>query len=83
MRKLIILFIIIFAAASAAFSQETSKNVTPQSNTQKAFEKLKTLSGSWEGTVMGVPDQLYNSPHIQWHRYSARGYYDERSHARP
>jgi hypothetical protein len=55
MRKLIILFIIIFAATAAAFSQETSKNVTPQSNAQKAFEKLKTLSGSWQGTIMGVP----------------------------
>src|SRR3954468_9344641 len=55
MRKLIILFIIIFAGASAAFSQETSKNVTPQSDAQKAFEKLKTLPGSWQGTIMGVP----------------------------
>jgi hypothetical protein len=55
MRKLIILFIIIFAAATAAFSQEKSKNITPPSNAQKAFEKLKTLSGSWEGTIMGVP----------------------------
>jgi hypothetical protein len=55
MRKLIILFIIIFTAAAAAFSQQTSKNVTPQSNAQKAFEKLKTLSGSWQGTIMGVP----------------------------
>lgn len=55
MRKLIILFIIIFSAASAAFSQETSKIITPQSDAQKAFEKLKTLSGSWEGTIMGVP----------------------------
>ncbi len=55
MRKLCILFIIIFAAATAAFSQETSKNVTAQSNAQRAFEKLKTLSGSWQGTIMGVP----------------------------
>ena len=55
MRKLIILFLIIFAAAAAAFSQETSKNVTPQSDAQKAFEKLKTLSGSWQGTIMKIP----------------------------
>ena len=53
MRKLTILFIIILAAA--AFSQETPKNVTPQSDAQKAFEKLKTLSGSWQGTVMNIP----------------------------
>lgn len=55
MRKLTILFMIIFAAAAAAFSQETPKNVTAQSDAQKAFEKLKTLSGSWQGTVMNIP----------------------------
>jgi hypothetical protein len=55
MRKLVILFIIIFAAASAALSQEAPKNVLPQSNAQKAFEQLKTLSGSWQGTIMGIP----------------------------
>src|SRR6185295_2033360 len=32
-------------------SQETPQNVTPQS----AFEKLKTLSGSWQGTIMDIP----------------------------
>lgn len=55
MRKFIVLFIIIFAAATVALSQETSKNVTPQSEAQKAFEKLKTLSGSWQGTIMKIP----------------------------
>ncbi len=56
MRKLTILFIIVFAAAvAAAFSQETPKNITPHSDAQKAFEKLKTLSGSWQGTVMNIP----------------------------
>lgn len=55
MRKFLILFIIIFAASTIAFSQETSKNITPQSDAQKAFEKLKTLSGSWQGTIMKIP----------------------------
>ena len=55
MRKFIILFIITIAMASAAFSQETSKNVAPQSDAKKAFERLKTLSGSWHGTVMNIP----------------------------
>jgi hypothetical protein len=53
MRKLTILFLIIFAAAAAAFAQE--KNVASQSDAQKAFEKLKTLSGSWQGAIMGIP----------------------------
>jgi hypothetical protein len=55
MRKFIILLVIICAAATAAFSQETSKNVNPPSKAQKAFENLKALSGSWEGTIMGIP----------------------------
>jgi hypothetical protein len=55
MRKFIIQFIIIFAAATVAFSQEKSKNVTPESDAKKAFEKLKILSGSWQGTIMKIP----------------------------
>lgn len=55
MRKLKILFIIIFATAATAFSQETSKKVTPQTDAKKAFEKLKTLSGSWQGKIMDIP----------------------------
>ncbi len=55
MRKLTILFIIIFAAAAAAFSQEAPKIVTPQSDAKTAFATLKTLSGSWQGTVMTIP----------------------------
>ncbi len=54
MRKLTILFIL-FAAAAVVFSQETPKTISPQSDAQKAFEKLKTLSGSWQGTVMNIP----------------------------
>ena len=54
MRKLAILFII-FAAAAAAFSQEPAKPAAPQSDAKKAFEKLKTLSGSWQGVIMNIP----------------------------
>lgn len=53
MRKLAILFIIIAATTSTAFSQETKK--APQSDAQIAFAKLKALSGSWQGSIMGVP----------------------------
>ena len=55
MRKFTILFIIIFAVAATAFSQETPKIVTPQSDAKTAFAALKTLSGSWQGTVMTIP----------------------------
>jgi hypothetical protein len=30
-------------------------NPAPQSDAQKAFEKMKTLAGSWQGAVMGIP----------------------------
>jgi hypothetical protein len=55
MRKFTILFVIIFAAAAAGFSQEASKSVTQKSDAQKAFEKLKSLAGSWQGSIMGIP----------------------------
>ena len=58
MRKLALLIILV-ATAAVAFSQQMQmpppKTSVPQSAAQKAFEKLKTLAGSWEGTVMGIP----------------------------
>jgi hypothetical protein len=55
MRKLAILFTTVAAFAAAAFSQETTKNVVAPTDAQKAFEKLNSLSGSWQGTIMGIP----------------------------
>jgi hypothetical protein len=54
MRKIAILFIL-FAAAAVAVAQETPKAVSPQSDAKKAFEKLKILSGTWQGTIMNIP----------------------------
>ena len=54
MRKLAILIIIV-ATATVALSQEPSKTAKPQSEAKKALEKLKTLSGSWQGTIMDIP----------------------------
>ncbi len=36
----------------------TSHPAAPQSDAQKAFEKLKTLAGSWQGTFMGMTFNL-------------------------
>lgn len=30
-------------------------NVAAQSDAKKAFEKMKTLAGTWQGTIMGIP----------------------------
>jgi hypothetical protein len=53
MRKLTILFIIL-TATGAVFAQGTQKTADPQSDAKKAFEKLKTASGSWQGSIMGI-----------------------------
>ena len=54
MRKLTLLIILV-ATAAVALPQQMPKASGPQSDAQKAFEKMKTLTGSWEGTVMGIP----------------------------
>lgn len=56
MRKLIVSFVITLAAATAAFSEETSPTAAPLSDAQKAFDQLKSaLVGPWHGSVMGIP----------------------------
>lgn len=42
---------------TAVAQSPVSKPTTPatQSDAQKAFEKMKTLAGSWQGTIMGIP----------------------------
>ena len=54
MRKLAIL-ICLFATAAVALPQEPTKQVSAQSDAKKALEKMKTLAGSWQGTVMNIP----------------------------
>ncbi len=60
MRKLTILIILI-AVATVVSAQEMPmpmpKTAGAQSDAQKAFEKLKTLAGSWQGSVMGMSVQ--------------------------
>jgi hypothetical protein len=54
MRKLTILFML-FAATAVALAQGPPKTIAAQSDAKKAFEKLKTLAGSWQGAIMGIP----------------------------
>jgi hypothetical protein len=59
MRRLAILIILVATAAVALPQQmPMPKTSGPQSDAQKAFEKLKTLAGSWEGSIMGMPVQV-------------------------
>ena len=41
--------------AIAAFAQSDAIQTRPQSDAQKSFEKLKTLAGTWEGTLSTIP----------------------------
>jgi hypothetical protein len=54
MRKLAILIILV-ATAAVVFAQDNPpKSVSAQSDAKKAFTRLKTLEGSWQGTVMDI-----------------------------
>ena len=58
MRKLTLLIILVATAAVALPQQmpmPMPKTSGPQSDAQKAFERMKTLAGSWDGTVMSIP----------------------------
>ena len=61
MRKLTLLIIFV-AATVVASAQEMPmpkpKTSGPQSDAQKAFELMKTLAGSWDGTIMGLSTHI-------------------------
>lgn len=53
---LVICLLTLIAQGTALAQNPTPKPTTPapQSDAQKAFEKMKTLAGSWHGTIMGI-----------------------------
>ncbi|HVQ36314.1 MAG TPA: hypothetical protein VMS31_02200 [Pyrinomonadaceae bacterium] len=55
MRKLAILIILIATAAVVVAQDNSAKSASAQSDAKKAFAKLKTLAGSWQGKVMEIP----------------------------
>ncbi len=54
MRKLVILIILIAIPAVVMAQDNPPKTAVTQSEAKKTFEKLKTLTGSWQGTVMDM-----------------------------
>ena len=53
------LLICLLAPAAVVFAQDNPpKSAGAQSDAKKAFEKLKTLAGSWEGTVGDLSTQV-------------------------
>ena len=55
MRKLTILVILVATAAVVLAQDNPPKTAAAQSDAKKAFEKMKTLAGLWQGTVMDIP----------------------------
>lgn len=55
MRKLAVLIILIATATVVLAQDNPPKAGAAQSDAKKAFEKMKTLAGSWQGTVMNIP----------------------------
>ena len=50
------LLICLLAPAAVVLAQDNPpKSAAAQSDAKKAFAKLKTLTGSWQGTVMRIP----------------------------
>jgi hypothetical protein len=53
------LLICLLAPAAAVFAQgQQPATAAPQSDAKKAFERLKTLAGSWEGTIGDLSAQV-------------------------
>ena len=55
---LICLLVLIGCGTSVAQTMSQPTNAAAPSDAQKAFEKMKTLAGSWQGTIMGIPLNL-------------------------
>jgi len=50
------LLIFLLAPAAVVFAQDNPpKSAGEQSDAKKALAKLKTLTGSWQGTIMSIP----------------------------
>ena len=52
------LLVLMGRGTSVAQTMSNPTNSVAQSDAQKAFEKMKTLAGSWQGTVMGMSINL-------------------------
>jgi len=52
--KLLPALLICFLVSTVSVAQTESKPTKAPSDAQKAFEQMKTLAGSWHGTIMGI-----------------------------
>lgn len=50
----LVIFLVVGRGTSVAQTTSQSNNATAPSDAQKVFDKMKTLAGSWQGTIMGI-----------------------------
>jgi hypothetical protein len=55
---LICLMVLMGRGTAVAQTMSQPTNAAASSDAQKAFEKMKPLAGSWQGTIMGIPINL-------------------------
>jgi hypothetical protein len=72
------LLICLLAPAAVVFAQNSPpQSASTPSDAKKAFEKLKTLTGSWQGTVMGklisITIRMTSSGNAILHEATAEG----------
>jgi len=53
----IVICLLVLMCSGTSIAQTTSQPTKPAapSDAQKAFEKMKTLAGTWQGTIMNIP----------------------------
>jgi hypothetical protein len=49
----VLISVVVACGTSVAQTTSPPANAAAQSDAQKAFEKIKTLAGSWQGSIMG------------------------------
>ena len=55
---LVCLLVLMGRGTAAAQTASQPTNAAAPSDAQKAFDRMKTLAGSWQGTIMGIPLNL-------------------------
>ena len=58
LRALLICVLVSIAGETSIAQMSHTAGAPVQSDAQKAFEKMKTLAGSWDGTIMGLSTQI-------------------------
>lgn len=51
----LVICLVVACGTSVAQTTSQSNNAPAPSDAQKAFDQMKTMAGSWQGTIMNIP----------------------------